>query len=95
MRWLILLIPALLAGCGTLPQPFYGNPGTEGAKLATPPPPILIIPPSGQALLADDSAKLYAGDLANAFIALDVPSISRAATKTDWRVMTSASLHRR
>jgi len=92
MRWLILLIPVLLAGCGTLPQPFWGNPGPEGARLATPPPPILIIPPPGQALLADDAAKLYASDLANAFVALDVPSMARPATKSDWRLLTTASL---
>lgn len=87
-----MLLPGLLAACGTLPQPFYGNPGVEGARLAVPPPPILIIPPPSQALLADDSAKLYASDLASAFVALDVPSIARPAEKTDWRLITAASL---
>jgi hypothetical protein len=92
MRWLVLLIPALLAGCGTLPEPFYGYPGREGAKLAIPPPPVLIIPPPGGALLADDAAKLYASDLAAAFVALDVPSIAQPATKSDWRLITTASV---
>jgi len=93
MRRLVLLLPVLLAGCGTLPQPFYGNPGPEGAKLAIPPPPVLIIPPPTQALLADDSARLYAGDLASAFVTLDVPSIARPEQKTDWRLITTASLN--
>ncbi len=93
MRRLILLIPVLLASCGTLPEPFYGNPGAEAAKLATPPPPMLVIPPPGQALLADDSAKLYASDLANAFVALDVPSVAGPADKSDWRLITTASLN--
>jgi hypothetical protein len=92
MRWVFLLVPLFLAGCGTLPQPFYGNPGPEGAKLATPPPPVLIIPPPGQALLGDDAAKVYAGDLAAAFVALDVPSIARPALKADWRLITTASI---
>lgn len=91
MRWLVFLIPVLLAGCGTLPQPFYGNPGPEGARLAVPPPPILIIPPPARALLPDDAAKLYAGDLASAFVALDVPSMAGPAQKTDWRLITTAS----
>lgn len=93
MRRLFLLLPLALAGCGTLPQPFYGNPGPEGAKLAVPPPPILMIPPPGQALLPADSAKLYAGDLAAAFVALDVPASARPAQKFDWRLVTTASLH--
>ncbi len=92
MRWLVVLIPALVAGCGTLPQPFYGNSGPEAARLATPPPPVLIIPPPSQAMLADDSAKRYASDLASAFVALDVPSIARPAANTDWRLVTTASL---
>ncbi len=87
-----MLLPILLGGCGTLPQPFYGNPGPEGAKLAIPPPPVLIIPPPTQALLADDSARLYAADLAAAFVALDVPSIAGPGQKTDWRLIATASL---
>lgn len=92
MRRLIVLTPLLLAACGTLPQPFYGNPGPQGAKLAIPPPPVLMIPPPSQALLADESAKTYAADLASAFVALDVPSIAGPDRKTDWRLITTASL---
>jgi hypothetical protein len=81
-----------LSGCGTLPEPFYGNPGAEGAKLATPPPPVLIIPPPGGALLTDDAAALYANDLATALVNYDVPSIARPAAKTDWTLTATAVL---
>jgi hypothetical protein len=87
------MLAILLTACGTLPEPFYGDPGVEGAKLATPPAPVLIVPPPGKAMLADDSAKLYAADLAGALAGLDVPSISRPAQKTDWRVTTTAALN--
>jgi hypothetical protein len=93
MRKPVVLAVLLLASCGTLPEPFYGDPGVEGAKLATPPPPVLIIPPPGNALLADDSAKLYAGDLAAALVSLDVPSLAAPAKKTDWRLTTTAALN--
>jgi hypothetical protein len=92
MKYLTLFLAFLLTACGTLPEPFYGDPGVEGAKLATPPAPVLIVPPPDNAMLADDSAKLYATDLANALAALDVPSFARAAQKTDWRVTTTAQL---
>jgi len=90
---LAALVALLLAGCGTLPEPFYGDPGIEGAKLANPPPPVLIIPPPGQALLGDDSAKRYASDLAAALVSYDVPSIAEPANKTDWRLTTTATLN--
>jgi len=94
MKFLLLLpLAASLTGCGTLPEPFYGDPGVEGAKLATPPAPVLIVPPPDNAMLADDSAKLYANDLANALANLDIPSIARPAQKTDWRVTTTATLN--
>ena len=93
MRWPVVLLLAPLATCGTLPQPFYGNPGGEAARLSIPPPPILIVSPPGHALLPGDSSKTYAGDLAASLVALDVPSIARPADKTDWRVTITASLH--
>lgn len=86
------LLAVFLSGCGTLPEPFYGDPGVEGAKLATPPAPVLIIPTPDNAMLADDSAKLYASDLAGALANLDVPSIAGVVQKTDWRVTTTARL---
>jgi hypothetical protein len=92
MQRLALLLVLALSACGTLPEPFYGNPGPEGAKLSIPPAPVLIIPPPTAALLPADSANLYATDLASALVASDVPSIVRPAAKTDWRITTTASL---
>jgi hypothetical protein len=92
MKYAALTIALLLAGCGTLPEPFYGNSGPLSAKLSIPPAPVLIVPTPDNALLASDSAKLYATDLASALAAADVPSTARPANKTDWRITTTASL---
>ncbi|OYV32807.1 MAG: hypothetical protein B7Z80_25825 [Rhodospirillales bacterium 20-64-7] len=87
-----LLAPLVLAACGTLPEPFYGNPGREGAMLATPPAPVLIIPPPGRALLGDDAAKRYADDLATALLKQDVPSLAAPAAKNQWTLEITAKL---
>jgi len=92
MKYAALACTLALTACGTLPEPFYGDPGREGAVLAIPPAPVLIVPTPTDALLADDSASLYATDLAGALAAQDVPSIARPAQKTDWRVTTTATL---
>ena len=92
MRKFLVLAAFMVTSCGTLPEPFYGNPGVEGARLATPPPPVLIIPPPGGALLTDDAAALYANDLATALVSYDVPSIAKPAAKTDWRLTATAAL---
>jgi hypothetical protein len=81
----------LLASCGTLPEPFYGNPGPEGARLATPPAPVLMVPTPSNAMLGD-AAPLYAKDLAAALVTFDVPSIAGPATPATWRVTTTARL---
>jgi hypothetical protein len=92
MKRLLPFFAALaLTACGTLPEPFYGNPGREGAILAIPPAPVLVIPAPTAALLGD-SAPAYATDLAAALAAQDVPSIARPARKTDWRITTTATL---
>ncbi|MCF3945896.1 hypothetical protein [Acidiphilium iwatense] len=88
----ILFIPLLLAGCGTLPQPFLGRPGPEGALLSVPPPPVLIVPPPRDALLGDNAARLYATDLAQALVKRDVPSLARPAGKADWRLIAQARI---
>ena len=93
MRWPVFLLLAALAGCGTLPQPFYGNPGGEATRLSIPPPPILIVTPPSRALLPGDAAKTYADDLAAALVAVDVPSLARPADTKDWRLITTASQH--
>jgi hypothetical protein len=90
--YLSLLLALALAGCGTLPEPFYGNPGVEGARLAVPPAPVLMVPTPDTALLSDDAAKTYAQDLAAALANYDVPSIAGPAAKANWRLTTSAHL---
>jgi hypothetical protein len=92
MKWRWALLPLLLAGCGTLPQPFLGRPGVTGARLAVPPPPMLIVPPSANAMLGNHAAALYAKDLARALVAHDVPSLARPATKGEWFLAMAARL---
>jgi hypothetical protein len=90
-RW-ILALPMALAGCGTLPEPFYGNPGVEGARLAVPPAPVLMVPAPQDAMLENGAANLYAHDLASALVNQDVPSIAGPAGKGLWRLSVSAKL---
>lgn len=92
MKRLVLAMPLVLAACGTLPEPFYGNPGVEGARLATPPAPVLMVPTPTAALLNDQAAKLYAEDLAAALVRYDVPSIAGPAGKGVWQLTTTAKL---
>ncbi|MDR3505935.1 MAG: hypothetical protein P4L52_06795 [Acidocella sp.] len=90
MRRAALALPLLLAACGTLPQPFYGNPGPAGAKLAIPPAPVLMVPAPKAALLDGKSATAYAGDLSTALVNYDVPAVSGAGGKQSWRLGISA-----
>jgi hypothetical protein len=87
-----LTLALALTACGTLPEPFYGDPGKVGAILSIPPAPVLVIPTPANAMLADESAPLYAADLATALSNDDVPSIRRPAAKTDWRLTITAAL---
>jgi hypothetical protein len=90
MKRLALILPLVLAGCGTLPEPFYGNPGPEGARLALPPAPVLMVPPPSGALLDGKAGALYARDLAAELANYDVPSVVGPAAKTGWRLGISA-----
>lgn len=91
LRW-ALILPLALSACGTLPQPFLGRPGREGALLAVPPPPMLIVPPPANAMLGNRASALYADDLARALVARNVPSIARPAAKDEWRLAAKAGL---
>ncbi len=94
MKYLLLLLPLTLAACGTLPQPFYGNPGSpEAAKLSLPPAPVLMLPTPKTALLDDKSAALYAHDLAAQLAEHDVPSVAAPSAKGNWQLGISASLN--
>jgi hypothetical protein len=92
LKNLILGLPLVLAACGTLPEPFYGNPGPEGAILSIPPAPVLMVPAPTGAMLGDDAAKLYANDLATRLADMDVPSIYGPAAKGDWQLVATAKL---
>ncbi|MGC8527674.1 hypothetical protein, partial [Acidiphilium sp.] len=89
-RRLLVALPLLLAGCGTLPQPLLGKPGAMGARLAVPPPPVLIVPPPPDALLGNRAADAYAHDLAKALVDRNVPSIVRPARPYDWQLEATA-----
>lgn len=86
-----LLLAGCLSACGTLPEPFYGDPGTEGARLGTPAAPVLYVPAPDGAMLGD-AASGYAADLAGALAAVDVPTVAGSARKSDWRLAITASL---
>ncbi len=92
MKRVIFLFPLILSACGTLPEPFYGNPGSEGAKLAIPPAPVLMVPNASGALLDDRSAKLFAQDMAAQLADMDVPSIAGPATGQNWHLNMTAKL---
>ncbi len=93
MKRIGLALPLLLASCGTLPQPFYGNPGSpEAAKLSQPPAPVLMVPTPAKALLGNNSAPLYAKDIAAAMAAHDVPSVAGTPEKGEWQLAITASV---
>jgi hypothetical protein len=92
-RYLLLLLPLVLAACGTLPQPFYGNPGSpEAARLSLPPAPVLMVPTPKTALLDDKSAVLFASDVAAQMADHDVPTVPGPVTKGAWKLGISATL---
>jgi hypothetical protein len=91
MKRVVMSLPLLLGACGTLPEPFYGDPGSAGAKLAVPPAPVLVIPSLSAAGLGEASGQVYAGDLAAALNVLDVPSIAGAVKPAEWRLSAIAS----
>ena len=76
MRTLSLLALLILSGCGALPQPFFGNPGRQGARLAEPPPGRLAVPVPSQSLLTEDGATVWAAAVAEALVQREVPAVS-------------------
>jgi hypothetical protein len=89
----LLALTVSLGGCGDLPQPFAGNPGATAMRLAAPPPSRLAVPVPTDALLTEDAADAWAGDIADALVAQEVPAVAHPAAKYDWRLVLSASLH--
>lgn len=90
-----LLLPALLAlaGCGDLPQPFLGRPGSVAERLSQPPPSRLAVPSPGQSLLPDAAADAWAGAIADALLVEEVPAVAgRTRRRTDWTLVLSAEM---
>ncbi len=94
MRLLPLLaLAGILASCGTLPQPFRGNPGETARRLASEPPilPRLIVPAPATALLSDDGGKAFAALLARDLQLREVPAYAEAGHSGDWVLAVSAT----
>lgn len=83
----------MLAGCGDLPQPFLGRPGATAERLAQPPPSRLAVPSPAQSLLPDAGADAWAGAVADALLAEEVPAVAGGThRRTDWTLVLSAEV---
>jgi len=88
---LVLLL--LLGACQGLPQPHRGNPGGSAPQLVVPLAVRLAVAPAEDALLPGADARGYAGALAEALQAEDIPATAtEAPLPLDWRLLVSASV---
>ncbi|MDE2007747.1 MAG: hypothetical protein KGI51_14350 [Rhodospirillales bacterium] len=81
----------LLGACGTLPQPFLGDPGPTARRLGEPPEPRLIVAAPETAGLPPDAARRFADLLARDLRAAEVPAYAVAPAPTDWRLDIAAA----
>ena len=89
----LLLVLLALSACGDLPQPFLGRPGATAARLAQPPPSRLTVPLPQQSLLPDQAAEAWAGAVAEALLAEEVPAVAgRTSRGRDWTLLLSAEV---
>ena len=88
----LFAILLLLAGCGDLPRPFAGAPGTTARRLSQPPPARLAIPVPGDALLPDAASAKLADAVTDALVAEEVPAVADDARRGDWRLVVAAEL---
>lgn len=88
--WLALILLALLAGCGPLPQPFAGHPGTLAQRLTQPPPARLDVPPPSAALLTGTGVAAYQAAVVAALQAEEIPAVADVARVGDWRLVATA-----
>lgn len=92
MRALLFATLLVVAGCGALPQPFFGNPGREGSLLVEPPPARLAVPTPPQSLLTDERSQAWAQATATALADNALPASFGPARQGDWRLLLSATL---
>ncbi len=91
---LCLAVVLALAGCGDLPQPFLGRPGATAERLSQPPPSRLAVPAPAQSLLPDAGADAWAGAVAEALLAEEIPAVAGGARRrSDWTLALSAEVH--
>ena len=86
MRWYSFalgLALLALAGCGGLPRPFEGAPGSVATQLLAPPPARLAIPPANAGGLA--------AALTQGLRGMEVPAFAAAARPGDWVVDIAAT----
>jgi hypothetical protein len=88
----VLALPLALAACGDFPEPMMGHPGRMGMILSHPPPQRLVVPVPGRALLDDQSAAVFAQDLASAMVAQTVPAFAQKPQRGDWVLGVTAAL---
>jgi hypothetical protein len=86
IRSLPFLLLALLAGCGSLPRPFEGNPGAVARHLAQPPATKLVVDPPAISVLPPAKAALFATALADALASQEVPAVSEGGGPSDWHI---------
>ncbi|MBV8913750.1 MAG: hypothetical protein JOZ05_12020 [Acetobacteraceae bacterium] len=91
----LLLFLLLLSSCGGLPQPFFGDPGRAGARLAQPPPSRLAVPTPAQSLLSDAGGDAWAGAMAMALVDQEIPASHADPRPGDWTLTLAANLNGR
>ena len=93
MRILLLLLLLLPTACGSLPQPFFGNPGGNAGLLSEPPPSRLGITLPEQSLLTDAGARAWARALADALVEQEIPAdISNGRRGREWTLTLAAEI---
>ena len=91
MRALILLL--LLTACGSLPQPFFGNPGLRATQLSAPPPSRLAIPNPAQSLLPDSGSRAWAAATAEALQEQELPAAAGVEPRgREWSLVLAAEM---
>ncbi|WP_043831824.1 hypothetical protein [Muricoccus aerilatus] len=80
----------LLTACGPLPQPFRGNPGAEGRRLAAPPAYRIAVPSPSAALLSDMASSDFAVAMSEALEGAEVPAVAGPPAPLDWRLDITA-----